>query len=123
DLGDLSDGDGGDGIILGLLELCGLSLLDRRRHWRGIHGNQLGDPGTDTGAVSRAYRSGDQRQLLARRGIGRGWRHRLSAAGRLATGLGLARRVWRRFGAWPDHCGPAPIYPGEPALAAPACPL
>ena len=79
-LGHLPDGDGGDRIVLGFLELRRVPRSDRRRHRRRVHGDQLGDPGTDTGALSRPHRSRDQRQLLARRGIGRRRRHRLSAA-------------------------------------------
>ena len=95
----LSDGDGRDSALLGFLELCGLSFFDRRRDWRRIHGDQLGDPGTDPGPFSRAHRSRDQRQFLAGRSIGRGRRHRLFASRRAAGGLGLASRLRDRRGA------------------------
>ena len=95
---------------------------DRGRYRRRVHRDQLGDPGTDTGAVPRPHRPRDQRQLLARSGVGRRRRHRLSAAGLPAARLGLARGVRHRGGPRAVHPGLAAIYSGKPALADPARP-
>ena len=116
-LGALFDRDRRHRLLVGFRELRAVPLCDRRRHRRRVRGDQLGDPGTGAGAVPRAHRSGDQRQLLAGRRTRRGRRSRVPAARPAAAGYGLARRVRDRRGARPRHPGAAQLPPGKPALA------
>src|SRR6516162_508080 len=57
----LPNRDCGDRLLLGFLELRAFPFPDRGRHRRRIHGDQLGDPGADPGALSWAHRPCDQR--------------------------------------------------------------
>ena len=116
-LGSLLDRDRRHRLLVGFRQLCAVPLCDRRRHRRRVCGDQLGDPGTGAGAVSRAHRSGDQRQLLAGRCTRRGRRGRVPAARPASPGYGLARRVRDRRGTRSRHPIVAQLPPGKPALA------
>ena len=67
-IGGLSRCDGCDGSRLERGFLLSVPIPDRRGNRRRICGDQFDHPGTDSGPLPRPARSGDQRQLLARRG-------------------------------------------------------
>ena len=115
--GRLPGGHGGNGLLVGLLQLPAVPVFDRGGHRRRIFGDQLGDPGTYSGAPARPYRSRHQRQLLA-------WRGRRCAAVRMAarsqrarSGHGVAGGLRQRCRAGPRHPLPASLPAGESALA------
>ena len=108
---------GGDGAVLERGELRGLPLPDRRRHRRRIHRDQLDDPGTGAGALSRLDRPRDQRQLLDRGGARCGRFHRAARSGLHPSGSRLAAGVSDRRGARPHHLRHADVDTGIAALA------
>ena len=85
-----------------------LPVPDRRRHRRGVRGDQLRDRRADPGPLPRPDRRGDQRLVLDRRGRGRpahhpaarpdpvdpaiGWRLAFGLGAVLALGVLLVRR-------------------------------
>ncbi len=117
DVGGLPDRDCGDRLLVGFRELCAVPLSDRRRHRRRIRRDQLGDPGIGAGAVSRAHRSRDQRQLLAGCSTRRVWCGHLFTAGPAAARSRLAGRLWDRCGTRPRDIAVAAPHSGKPALA------
>ena len=107
----------GHRAVMEFVELCAVSVLDRRRHRRGIHRHQFGDPGADPRALPRLDRPRHQRQLLARRCRGCGSLDHPARSRRAGARYGMALRLSHRRDARPRHPPDAHVAAGIAALA------
>src|SRR6478672_1973384 len=92
----LPDRHGGNGAVVGLLQFLALSLPDRGRHRRRIHGDCLGHPGVHPGPLSRMDRPRHQWQFLDRSRHRRGKLRGPPRPYGPGTRLRLARRLLHR---------------------------
>ena len=113
----LSHRHGCDRAVVECRELRAVSFSHRRRDRRRIHRDQLDDPGTGAGALSRLDRSRHQRQFLDRRCDRRGRGDRAARSGGGRSRYRLAARLFHRRRPWPHRVRDADVDSGKPALA------